>query len=1228
MMIKKLQKIANKSIKNAGPRYTPGIDPSAPNLSIKPLLCAMEFLTRAKSLSDKFKSILNKINDNQQSYDRVLKKYFKEKKYNVATIQACIQEYNLLTNNIDFAHLELLRKSVAHVYKKLGKLIFATTLEKDKNKDQNRTNEIMSKLNSLNKWVSIIRDLNDITGSIFYDLINKPRLLLGGEAGSGKTHFLCDITNEKLKDKSPVLLILAQDIPEITDPLYHISKIVSYAQNKKSLLQNLIKLSNNNERPLIIIDGINEGDYEGWQNHYLKLSRELAQYPQIALLISARSPHDKYFIEALPKNELQIVNHDGFYDIEFDAITEFFNYYQIPVPDYPLLDAELANPLFLKLACKALKSIDNKKKLSNINAIASGAKTLTKLYEDYVNVCAIPIGRKLSVQPRKCWEIIKGKKIPVNGEKKEVGIAPLMAIEGREYVYPDEFKKIIYDFTGFVGHKLDELYSEFINSGLLVLDIRWTKEKEKILRLPYQRISDSIIARALLRMFLATARSPLEVREQLKDNSLIGRVFSLRGYGWPRYEKPGLAEAIIMEFPEYTQRYIKDSEREIINFLPNHNSSIIAFSEPFLSGLIWRNNSNFNSCTSYLLSNMLGSDKSNIRENALRTLSNLSLRKDHIYNGKRFYSYMEKLSLIERDLFWTEYLRRSSNYTIKGRLLKWLSTHKIESINKDSACNFLYILSLFLCSTDNNLRDITTKEIFKIGMLYPDILFDHTINSLDFNDPYMFERMLAASYGVAMHCYAEKHNLNLIIDFAQRIYEAIFKANAKNSTTHFIIRDYASALLELVLFCKKDAFTEKQIERIYPPFKGMGIKRWGRAPSQEGYMPLDYDFRKNNIRPLANNYHDITSSNQVKIEQKILWRINKLGYTLNNFNLIDDEILRAQAYRTQNVSTYGMKYAYIAFNELLGWKCDRSLISIKNLSDNIYRPDVNIDPSFPFYTPHPNFVNTTLLKSSKQSLGNWVKNGSLPSIEKYLIAKNLDGINGNSILLNGDIFQKNKKSNRRLLMRIKGFLIRTANKTECLEKLHKTSINYNDIPEPLKTNFVYAGEIPWNKRFKDNFSSNRTVTKFKCNESFDDRTSPITQFLGIPVILPICTYSWRKELSIANQVKSVSLLAKFLIQDLNLHFKPYGMNFYNNNGDKVSSIIKNQEGEIFTNDYEFFYISEDIFKRYLLEENLTLVWIIWGERGLTYESLNAIQNNTINPKWKEFKRIRVYNPSS
>ena len=55
-----------------------------------------------------------------------------------------------------------------------------------------------------------------------------------------------------------------------------------------------------------------------------------------------------------------------------------------------------------------------------------------------------------------------------------------------------------------------------------------------------------------------------------------------------------------------------------------------------------------------------------------------------------------------------------------------------------------------LTSTVRPLRDKATRALYWYGRRFPQEFFDLVIKSLSINDPYVPERMLAATYGVAM----------------------------------------------------------------------------------------------------------------------------------------------------------------------------------------------------------------------------------------------------------------------------------------------------------------------------------------------------------------------------------------------------------------------------------------------------------------------------------------------
>ena len=55
-----------------------------------------------------------------------------------------------------------------------------------------------------------------------------------------------------------------------------------------------------------------------------------------------------------------------------------------------------------------------------------------------------------------------------------------------------------------------------------------------------------------------------------------------------------------------------------------------------------------------------------------------------------------------------------------------------------------------LTSTVRPLRDIATRALYWYGRRFPQELFELIMKSFKINDPYVSERMLAATYGIAM----------------------------------------------------------------------------------------------------------------------------------------------------------------------------------------------------------------------------------------------------------------------------------------------------------------------------------------------------------------------------------------------------------------------------------------------------------------------------------------------
>lgn len=103
-----------------------------------------------------------------------------------------------------------------------------------------------------------------------------------------------------------------------------------------------------------------------------------------------------------------------------------------------------------------------------------------------------------------------------------------------------------------------------------------------------------------------------------------------------------------------------------------------------------------------------------------------------------------------------------------------------------------------LTSTDRTLRDTTTAALHWYGMNDPQGLFALSVEAAGINDPYILERMLAASAGVAMTRQVHDPQFEPVLaEFLVHLADAFFAPDAAAPTGHALTRHYTSRLFEL-----------------------------------------------------------------------------------------------------------------------------------------------------------------------------------------------------------------------------------------------------------------------------------------------------------------------------------------------------------------------------------------------------------------------------------------------
>src|SRR4029077_18544633 len=184
---------------------------------------------------------------------------------------------------------------------------------------------------------------------------------------------------------------------------------------------------------------------------------------------------------------------------------------------------------------------------------------------------------------------------------------------------------------------------------------------------------------------------------------------------------------------------------------------------------------------------------------------------------------LRSMSVSERDLLWTEWVRK--NHQRIQQDLQHLERRWQHDTAKRTSSDRLRAkwITWLLTTTALNLRDRATRALYWFGRGDPTVLFEQAINTSSIDDPYVFERVLAASYGVAMakHCDPRDGKTfcqSILPKYAQQIFDLMFHENARGRTTHILTREYGRRFIDLASRHKPKLFSKKQLTLCRPPY--------------------------------------------------------------------------------------------------------------------------------------------------------------------------------------------------------------------------------------------------------------------------------------------------------------------------------------------------------------------------------------------------------------------------
>ena len=263
-------------------------------------------------------------------------------------------------------------------------------------------------INDISRCLAIVGEEKEYIQSPAFKVLFDPKLLVTGEWGTGKTHLLCDFTQDRISRSKATVLVLAKNFQGAV--VAEICSRIETGHTVTAVFDQLEELAyETQERAVVILEGVNEGLRRESREAITTLQALVADRPNIGLIVTCRTPFEAIAIKQKDLEKFHRVVHRGFDDQEFDAQAAFFRYYNLSLPEVPLLDGEFSRPLTLKLICQSLHNLTGKKFAKGFAGIASGQKGMTYVLESFVNRVGDPIERQFGLTGEGVLGLVEGK---------------------------------------------------------------------------------------------------------------------------------------------------------------------------------------------------------------------------------------------------------------------------------------------------------------------------------------------------------------------------------------------------------------------------------------------------------------------------------------------------------------------------------------------------------------------------------------------------------------------------------------------------------------------------------------------------------------------------------------------------------------------------------------------------------------------------------------------------
>jgi hypothetical protein len=626
-------------------------------------------------------------------------------------------------------------------------------------------------------------------------------MLLRGAAGTGKTHLLCDIAQQRLTENKPTILLMGQRFVSNDAPWSQASQQLDLsglsAEEFVGALEAAAQAAGS--RALLVIDAINEGAGRAiWPIHLSAFLAHLERSPWIGVILAIRSSYEEIIVPAEVRAHAAIVTHQGFTEHEYDATRTFFAYYGLELPSTPLLAPEFWNPLFLKTLCKGLHAKGKRR-------LPRGYHGITAVFDLYLSAVNERLAPNLGFDAR----------TPLVHQALEA-VARAILDSGKAWLTLAKAAEIVNAFLP--GRDFERsLYRGLVVEGVLVEEAaRYNGlPTEEVVFVGYERFADHLAAKILLDRHL-DRNDPACAFAQ---GGQLAFICDKR-----KYVSPGLLEALCIQIPERVGK-------ELISIAPTCVERW-GLGDAFRQSLVWRAYSAFSGGTLDILSKLCRS--ANDLNDTIDVLLTVATLPEHQLNARFLDRRLRQNAMPDRDAWWSVYLHQASGaHGAVDRLVDWaFALDPGTGIDDETVDLCALTLSWILTTSNRFLRDRATKALVCLltGRLAAATRLVQGLTDVD--DPYVVERVYAVAYGVTMR----SHDPAAVGALAQCVYDRVFASGSPRP--HILLRDYARGVIERALHLGSAINVLPHLIR--PPYKST----WPTIPTEESIKSLLPDWSK------------------------------------------------------------------------------------------------------------------------------------------------------------------------------------------------------------------------------------------------------------------------------------------------------------------------------------------------------------------------------------------------